>query len=549
MKKIFSLLLVLTFIFASIPAVYAAVGDPVAQADVFQTNEDQSMTFNASNLLQNDTKYVSTQVSRIVSVSDTTALGELSWIGLLSESPIFSYAPDLNKNGVDSFTYTMEQGNFVNDVYVRSGNLSSTTVTITVSAINDMPVAVDDVPVLLAVNDAFTTDEDHPLTLSISRILSNDVDVDSTPIFIKSINLTTTHGALAVTTSGSAVTGLIYTPEANFNGTDAFEYVLGDGTLTDIGRVSILVNPINDTPAAIADNASTYINTAVTIAVLDNDKDVDGNQFVLYDFDTRGLTGSSVTLIGNKLVYSPPTGFIGTDKFSYVISEVRDAQHNEVSLLTSSAIVTVSVTLVPVVTPTPTPTPVVTTTTTTNNTAYNVAISKTGQGEVITGNFSISAGDLMIGKITPAVGWKLAGFTGANGSEVVLVGDVYKIFVGGVKEIIVNFVTTDTLIPEVTIPQATPNYVQFPELLDPMYMQGAVVTTSSSITTTKPGIVTTVVTTTTTTTVPAVDVVLDTDGVPQAGLPNTGGLPIEFPLAIGSLLSAIGFYVTKKNQK
>ena len=68
---------------------------------------------------------------------------------------------------------------------------------------------------------------------------------------------------------------IVYTPDANWNGTDSFTYTVIDGALTDTGTVSITVTPVNDNPVAATDFATTNDEDLVTVDVLANDTDVD----------------------------------------------------------------------------------------------------------------------------------------------------------------------------------------------------------------------------------------------------------------------------------
>ena len=92
--------------------------------------------------------------------------------------------------------------------------------------------------------------------------------------------------------------------------------------------------PANHSPNAVDDNASTKKNTAVTISVLANDSDPDGDTITLQS--KTSASHGTVTKSGNKIIYTPNTGYTGTDQFDYTISDGRGG--------TDTATVTVTVT-------------------------------------------------------------------------------------------------------------------------------------------------------------------------------------------------------------
>src|SRR5213076_3364781 len=96
----------------------------------------------------------------------------------------FSYAPAANYNGSDSFTYK------ANDGQADSG---IATVSITITGVNDAPVAV---------NDSYTTTEDTTLTIAASGVLANDSDVDGDSLSAALVS-PPTHGSLTLNTNGS----------------------------------------------------------------------------------------------------------------------------------------------------------------------------------------------------------------------------------------------------------------------------------------------------------------------------------------------------------
>ena len=149
----------------------------------------------------------------------------------LNPDGTFTYQPELNFNGTDTFTY-----------YANDGveNSEETLVTITVVPVNDAPVAL---------NDAISTNEDVPVNIP---VLSNDTDVDDL-LVVSMITVVTqpTHGSLVINTTTGVVT---YSPNLNFNGSDSFTYKIKDagGAISNVAVVTITVNPVNDAPIATA---------------------------------------------------------------------------------------------------------------------------------------------------------------------------------------------------------------------------------------------------------------------------------------------------------
>ncbi|WP_415796351.1 cadherin-like domain-containing protein, partial [Mycolicibacterium frederiksbergense] len=151
-------------------------------------------------------------------------------------------------------------------------------VSITINAVNDAPVTVD---------DSFSTDEDTALT---GNVLTNDSDVDGNTLTVALVD-GPANGTLTLNPDGS----FTYTPAADFNGADSFSYTAGDGTTTSsVATVSITINPINDAPVTVDDSFGTDEDTALTGNVLTNDSDVDGDALTATLVD--GPTNGTLTL-------------------------------------------------------------------------------------------------------------------------------------------------------------------------------------------------------------------------------------------------------------
>lgn len=206
-----------------------------------------------------------------------------------------TYTPAPGFDGIDTFTYTVSDGN---------GLTHSATVTVTVNAQPDAPNAVD---------DAATTNEDMAVIIP---VLANDTDPDGDPLAVSQVGLPGNGTALD---NGDGT--ITYTPNPDFNGTDTFSYTISDGNGgVDAATVTVMVEPQPDAPDAIDDPAATDEDSPVTIPVLDNDGDVDGDPIIviMVSMPTNGVV---VINPDGTITYTPDPDFSGTDTFTYTIDD------------------------------------------------------------------------------------------------------------------------------------------------------------------------------------------------------------------------------------
>ena len=278
----------------------AANGPPVAEDDSFSTAEDTVVVID---VLANDTDLDGTiDPTSVAIVSDPTN-GSLS---VDAVTGLVTYTPNANYNGQDSFTYKVAD----NDGLISD----AATVSLTVNAVNDGPVAED---------DSFSTAED---TVVVIDVLANDTDLDGTidPTSVAIVS-DPTNGSLSV----DAVTGLVtYTPNANYNGQDSFTYKVADndGLISDAATVSLTVNAVNavnDGPVAEDDSFSTAEDTVVVIDVLANDTDLDGTidptSVAIVSDPTNGSL--SVDAVTGLVTYTPNANYNGQDSFTYKVAD------------------------------------------------------------------------------------------------------------------------------------------------------------------------------------------------------------------------------------
>lgn len=146
-------------------------------------------------------------------------------------------------------------------------------------------------------------------------VLINDTGLEDTPITV-SIFQAPTQGT-AVVNPNNTVT---YTPVAGFVGTMTFRYTVTDKDGdSDDALVTINVKSgINVIPAAVNDNASTYINTPVNINVLANDSGLDDGFGSITIFANPAF-GNVVVNSNRTVTYTPSYMFLGTETFQYMI--------------------------------------------------------------------------------------------------------------------------------------------------------------------------------------------------------------------------------------
>lgn len=268
------------------------VGDvPHALGDEYSTPEDEPLVVGDQNgVLGNDVDADSAVLSAVVVTQPSN--GALA----LAADGSFTFTPDADFEGTSSFTYRASDGVLDSQVV---------TVAITVSGVNDAPVAAQ---------DFLVTAEDAPLVIpAASGVLANDADVEG--VLFALLSTGPAHGSLSLAGDGS----LVYTPDADYAGSDGFAYRATDGILeSPETSVTITIDAVNDAPIAAADDFAAIEDVPLAVpapGVLANDGDVDST-----------ITAQLVATPSNGLFsldpdgsfdYEPDPEFHGTDSFTY----------------------------------------------------------------------------------------------------------------------------------------------------------------------------------------------------------------------------------------
>jgi hypothetical protein len=256
---------------------------PVANNDTATVDEDSSN--NAINVTGNDTDPDGDTLS-VSAASTTTGTATPDGVNV-------RYTPPADFVGQATINYTVVDGN---------GGSDSAIVTVTVSNVNDAPVAN---------NDTATVQEDS--ANNVINVTENDTDEEGDTLTVTSA--VAQDGT--VTFGGGSVT---YTPDANFNGQDTINYTISDGNGgSDSAVVTVTVTAVNDPPNANND-AATVDEDSVdnVIDVTANDSDPDDDTLTVTE---ATATNGEVTPSGGTVLYTPDADFFGSDTINYTISD------------------------------------------------------------------------------------------------------------------------------------------------------------------------------------------------------------------------------------
>jgi gliding motility-associated-like protein len=326
---------------------------PVANNDSNTVNEDTPATGNIlTNDTDTDTPLANLEVTQIsFTVGGTTytypagssvsipAVGTI----IVNANGTYTFTPNANWNGtVPIITYTVSDG---------EGGIDTGTLTITVTAVNDAPIASDDTQ---------TTQEDTPVS---GNVITNDTDLEGntltvTQFIIAGISGTFTAGQTATISGvGTIVVNAdgtyTFTPVANYNGNvPAITYTVSDGNGgTDIGILNVIVTSVNDAPLATDDSVTTQEDTPVSGNVLTNDTDAEGNTLAVSQFEINGViypAGSTVAIPGvgsivvnsnGTFTFTPVANYNGTvPTINYTVTDGQGGSDSGALAITVAAL-------------------------------------------------------------------------------------------------------------------------------------------------------------------------------------------------------------------
>ncbi|PHZ58233.1 hypothetical protein CRG86_008720 [Photobacterium leiognathi] len=279
---------------------------PVANPDSFTTDEDTSITVDFTN---NDSDIDGDKLT-VTEINGTPLTGGEQTVVVdngkivIAHDGGMTFVPSDNYHGDVTVPYTITDGD----------KTATSTVTIHVTPINDAPVANP---------DSFTTDEDTSITVDLTK---NDSDVDGDKLIIKEINGTPLTGGeqTVVVDNGKIVIahdgGMTFVPSDNYHGDVTVPYTISDGDKTGTSTVTIHVTPINDAPVANPDSFTTGEDTLITVDLIKNDHDVDGDTLTIKEINGTPVTpGHEQTIVvdNGKIVIAHDGGmtFVPSDNY------------------------------------------------------------------------------------------------------------------------------------------------------------------------------------------------------------------------------------------
>ncbi|AYC33939.1 retention module-containing protein [Pseudomonas cavernae] len=217
----------------------------------------------------------------------------------------WAYTPNPNFNGQDSFQVQVSD---------NRGGSDTLTVNVGVAPVNDAP---------LAANDSASTAEDTPVTID---VLGNDSDVDGNPLSVSGASAS--HGTVTINANGS----LVYTPNANYVGSDTITYSIDDGQGGSASAtVAVTVTPLNDAPGTADVTAGGAEDSVISVALGGTDSDGTVANFQLVGVPAQGnfysdaaatqllTTASLISASGNgaTIYFKPDADWNGSTTFTY----------------------------------------------------------------------------------------------------------------------------------------------------------------------------------------------------------------------------------------
>jgi hypothetical protein len=291
---------------ASVTVQVHPVNDPpTAVNDTFTIIEDAQNSSLA--VLQNDLVAPDASTEKLIVKSVTQP--QNGTVTIENTGLVVRFTPAANFSGTSTFTYTIED----------DGNpalTSTATVTVNVTAVNDPPVAIP---------DTFSVQEDSQN--NDFNVLANDNSGPETgeTLTIVAVQQGSRGGIVTITENGTRIS---YTPASNVFGEETFTYTIQDNgspVASSTATVTVSITATNDPPNATDDVINVAKNSQNNLLqVLNNDLIApDLNETLTITAVSAGSQGGTVEIAdnGTRIRYVPTNGFLGTETFTYTVTD------------------------------------------------------------------------------------------------------------------------------------------------------------------------------------------------------------------------------------
>jgi len=205
------------------------------------------------------------------------------------------FQPYESFNGMATISYIIEDGH---------GGISSSAATVTINAVNDAPIAI---------NDVTSTLEDTPVSIN---VLNNDTDPEGHTLKISQVSASS--GEVIINANNT----ITFSPAENMYGTSILSYAITDEDGgTSSAKVTVSILSVNDAPVLVNDTATTDEDIPTIINILGNDIDVDSDNLTITD--AHAISSGGIVSINRDqtLTFVPNDDFNGDVALSYTVSD------------------------------------------------------------------------------------------------------------------------------------------------------------------------------------------------------------------------------------
>ena len=287
-----------------------------AADDSFSVNEDSAN--NSIDVLANDT--ISSGSNAVLSLLSVSTPDKGGTVSIASGEKRLVYTPAPNFNGTEKFTYVVKD---------QAGATATATVTMNVQAVNDNPVAV---------NDVFDTVKSNQTDVFLNVLGNDTLGPDSgETLIVTALGATSQGGTVKISTGGN---GVLYTPKANFVGSEAFTYTISDGKGgTATGNVTVNVKVAVPTPTVTGESFTILEDSDETqFDVLANDLPAEtGNTLSIASAKANNGTVNTNTA-KDRILYKPNANFVGTDLIVYTVRSSNGGTADATATITVTSV-------------------------------------------------------------------------------------------------------------------------------------------------------------------------------------------------------------------